>query len=250
VGSAPVVTGFDGRPQSRDALALAALLGSAWDERVLAIWVPERDQPYAATEPGRRRTQITAARRLRVAAAEVLGGLPDWDFALQPATAPARGLHDVAAEQRAAAVVVGSSHLGPVGRVVVGSSAARLLAGAPCPVAVAPRGWADIDRPPPTRLGVGLDGCPDCEAALAQAQGLGDALGADLVPLTVADGRHAAEELAEASHGLDLLVVGCRVCSGVVGHPLRSVSRRLIQTAACPLLVVPQGLVVARPAVR
>jgi nucleotide-binding universal stress UspA family protein len=237
---ATVVVGYEGRPQSRDALALARLLGSGWNASVLALWVPESDEPYSSTEPARRRVRIDAGRALRVSAGELMTGGQEWDFSIQPASAPARGLHDVAAEQGASAIVVGSSHLGPLGRVLVGSTAARLLIHAPCPVAVAPRGWADPSRPGPARVGVGLDGCPDCEVALSEAQALADGLGAGLVKVTVADPKHAADELAEASQDLDLLVVGCRACSGVVGHPLRSVSRRLIRTSACPLIVVPQ----------
>jgi nucleotide-binding universal stress UspA family protein len=48
-----------------------------------------------------------------------------------------------------------------------------------------------------------------------------------------------AEALATASDDLDFLVVGCRAFAGPIGHPLRSVSRRLIRTSSCPLLVVP-----------
>ena len=269
-----VVAGYEGRPRSRDGIALARLLGSAWDARVLAVWVPDRDERYSVTDHRLRRARIQASQLLRESAAELLSGFPDWDLTLQPASTPARGLHDVAAEQQASALVVGSSHLGPVGRVVVGSTAARLLAQAPCPVAIAPRGWSESERSRPTRLGVGLDGCADCESALGEARRLADRLGVDLVGLGVAEtGRrfdrqkakridsqldlasasgaqavrlegHTAEALAAASHDLDLLVVGCRACSGVVGHPLRSVSRRLIRTSRCPLLIVPQGSVV------
>jgi nucleotide-binding universal stress UspA family protein len=270
-----VVAGYEGRPRSRDGIALARLLGSAWDARVLAVWVPDRDERYSVTDHRLRRARIQASQLLRESAAELLAGFPDWDLTLQPASTPARGLHEVAAEQQASALVVGSSHLGPVGRVVVGSTAAGLLIEAPCPVAIAPRGWSDSERSRPTRLGVGLDGCPDCESALSEARTLADRLGVDLVALGVAEtGRrfdrekakridsqldsasgwgaqavrlegHAAEVLAAASHDLDLLMVGCRACSRVVGHPRRSVSQRLIRTSGCPLLIVPQGSVAA-----
>jgi nucleotide-binding universal stress UspA family protein len=78
--------------------------------------------------------------------------------------------------------------------------------------------------------------------ALAEARALAGSLAADLVELTVEEPKRAAEALAAASADLDLLVVGCRTCSSVLGHPLRSVSRRLMRTAVCPLLVVPQGV--------
>jgi nucleotide-binding universal stress UspA family protein len=242
---ATIVCGYEGRPQSRDALALAGLLGSAWEARVLAVWVPERDEPFSAGEKGQLRARIAASRGLKADAGELLDGIVDWDLTMQPASAPSRGLHDVAVEQQASAVVVGSSHLGPVGRAVLGSTAARLLVDAPWPIAVAPRGWSERERVRPARIGVGQDGCADCVGALAEARALAGSLAADLVELTVEEPKRAAEALAVASADLDLLVVGCRTCSGVLGRPLRSVSRRLMHTAVCPLLVVPQGVAAA-----
>jgi nucleotide-binding universal stress UspA family protein len=44
-------------------------------------------------------------------------------------------------------LVVGSARSSGVGRVLAGSTAMRLLHGAPCPVAVTPSGW-DAERPP------------------------------------------------------------------------------------------------------
>ena len=54
--------------------------------------------------------------------------------------APARALLAAAAEADAALIVVGSSHAGFSGHVLPGSTGARLLDGAPCPVALAPQG--------------------------------------------------------------------------------------------------------------
>ena len=55
----------------------------------------------------------------------------------------------------ALAIVVGSSHRGPVGRIVPGSVGERLLHGAPCPVAVAPRGYSGEAFAGIQRIGVG-----------------------------------------------------------------------------------------------
>jgi nucleotide-binding universal stress UspA family protein len=263
-GAPTVVAGYEGRPQSRDALAFAELLAGAWDASVLAVWVPERDEPFSSSTRAALRGRLSEAHYLRTSAAEVLGDRGRWDLTAQAALWPADGLREVAAEQAARAIVVGSSHFGPVGRVLVGSTAARLLGDSRWPVGIAPSGWFEAGRTSPATIGVGLDGCEDCEAALAQALPLADQLGGELAALSVAGegdeqveaqlarAAHAgaaphllgglpAEALAAASRELDLLVVGCRVCAGVVGHPLRSVSRRLIRTAACPLLVVPQA---------
>jgi nucleotide-binding universal stress UspA family protein len=79
----------------------------------------------------------------------------------------ARGLHELAEERRAVAIVVGSTGRGTVGRVAPGSVGRRLLGGAPCAVAVAPIG-------PERRVGlrtVGLafDGEPESIHALNTA---------------------------------------------------------------------------------
>jgi len=262
----PIVTGFEGRPQSGDALELARLFGSAWDASVLAVWVPERDEPFSTFTHEALRGRIRRSQALRAAAADVLDGGPEWELTAQPALWPADGLTLVAGEKSARTLVVGSSHLGPIGRVVLGSTAARLLSTAPCPIAVAPRGWATGRRTArPATVGVALDGCEDCELALDVAMPLSADLGSRLVALSVTENGdphpeaqlaraeqagaerlllegHAADKLAAASRDLDLLVVGCRSCAGVLGRPLRSVSRRLLQASACPLLIVPDAL--------
>jgi nucleotide-binding universal stress UspA family protein len=275
-----LVAGYGGRPQCLDALALSALLAPALEARVLATWVPEKEGPYAEATRERQHWLRQEAARLRPAAAQALAAAPEWELRVNPATTAAQGLQDLAREESALALVVGSSHLGALGRVALGSTAARLLVDAPCPVAVAPKGWAESSRAAPTTIGVGLDGCQDCEAALAEARLLAKGLGAELVALAVAPhtaplragrrraragiarqvdqqlerggasgtgrlvlGGDAAAALAAASRDLDLLVVGCRTGVGVAGHPtVGSVSRRLMRTAACPLVVVPEGL--------
>jgi nucleotide-binding universal stress UspA family protein len=60
---------------------------------------------------------------------------------VRPGVSAAHALLDVAVELDAAAIVVGTSHRGRVLRVLAGSVTTGLLHGAPCPVAVAPRGY-------------------------------------------------------------------------------------------------------------
>jgi nucleotide-binding universal stress UspA family protein len=56
-------------------------------------------------------------------------------------TSAARALHEAAEERDAGLLVVGSTNRGTVGRVLVGSTAERLMHGAPCPIAIVPHGW-------------------------------------------------------------------------------------------------------------
>ena len=58
----------------------------------------------------------------------------------------------------------------------------------------------------------------------------------------------AATELAAASAELDLLVLGSRGYGSVRSALLGSVSRALVRSAACPVVVLPAGSTVAHHA--
>lgn len=76
---------------------------------------------------------------------EVRGELHAQGIAVQcrdlASTSAARALHEAAEAEDAGLLVVGSTHRGAVGRVLPGSTAERLMHGAPCPIAVVPQGW-------------------------------------------------------------------------------------------------------------
>jgi nucleotide-binding universal stress UspA family protein len=56
-------------------------------------------------------------------------------------TSAARALHEASEAEDAGLLVIGSTRRGPVGRVLPGSTAQRLMHGAPCPIAIVPPGW-------------------------------------------------------------------------------------------------------------
>ena len=56
-------------------------------------------------------------------------------------TSAARALHELSEAEDAGLLVVGSTRRGAVGRVLPGSTAERLMHGAPCPLAIVPPGW-------------------------------------------------------------------------------------------------------------
>ena len=56
-------------------------------------------------------------------------------------TSAARALHEASEAEDAGLLVVGSTRRGTVGRVIPGSTAERLMHGAPCPIAIVPPGW-------------------------------------------------------------------------------------------------------------
>ena len=94
-------------------------------------------------------------------------------------TSSAGGLQQVAEREDAALIVVGSTHTGRAGRVLPGSTAERLLHGAPCPVAVAPKGHAQ-HAGELAAVGCGFDGSMSAQRALAAAAAIAGATGARL----------------------------------------------------------------------
>jgi nucleotide-binding universal stress UspA family protein len=137
---------------------------------------------------------------------------------------PAAGLHRVLTEERPALVVAGSPARALHGRVGLGSTTERLLDGAPCPVAIAPRGWtADARR----AVVVAMLPSPEGRAALDLGAALADAAGAALrLVLVLSDSPDAAEaaELANALAPEHTLAV--------VGHGAAAVLRPALTSAA------------------
>jgi nucleotide-binding universal stress UspA family protein len=91
----------------------------------------------------------------------------------------ASGLHLMAHEVGAEVLVVGSSHRGTVGQAILGTNATRAAHGAPCAVAVAPRGLAETDWAP-HEIAVAYDATREADEALAFARRLAAATGAAL----------------------------------------------------------------------
>ena len=95
-----------------------------------------------------------------------------------PGTSPSRALHGTAEELQAGLLVIGSTRRGSIGRCLPGSTADRLLHGAPCPVAVVPHGWQPKGRI--DVIGVGYADTPEGNVALTEALALARRAGAKL----------------------------------------------------------------------
>ena len=100
-------------------------------------------------------------------------------------TSAAKALHEAAEQKDAGLLVVGSSHRGARGRVLAGSTAARLLSGAPCSVAVAPHGWEREELP--RTIGVAFRDTDDGREALRGALALARHAHARLRVITVVE---------------------------------------------------------------
>jgi nucleotide-binding universal stress UspA family protein len=98
----------------------------------------------------------------------------------------AHGLDDVAEAIKASMIVVGSERHGARRRISPGSTGDRLLHGAICPVAVAPRGFRErpVDAPI-KRIGVAYVDTPEGNEAVRFAGDLAAEVGASLTLYTV-----------------------------------------------------------------
>ena len=275
-----MILGFDGTAQSNDALALAKLIASQSKASIVVSHVVPRPPPFDA----RTREYIKGIQHhLRTVLDPAVAALAGLATEARPieSSSPARGLHELAEEEGASLIVVGSTHRGPVGRVVIGSVGEVLLAGSPTAVAVAPKGFA-AGAPPSVRMvGAGFNGSPEGHVALRAAAAFAAAAGAKLRAIAVEeDFAHARHSLGEAHHGAsplaedldraleeagasdaervvvrggavqclceaapetDLLVIGSRGY-GPLHHALvGSVSAHLMRNCPVPVLVMPRG---------
>ena len=278
----PVLVGIDGTASGLEAVALGSafavltgaplVLGAVYGYEG-ECWPPERVVQQWLEEAG-----------------DQLGTLFPWRTTAIMSSSPAHGLSSLAARELPAMIVLGSSRRGPVGRVLLGSTARQFANGAQCALAVVPHGWRI--RPPEAslRFGAGVTSSPESLEALAVAAHLTANAHASLrvlsavhlpspahpmfaatgtsyegwcrdqqreaertareavaavaagVPteIVVADGG-PAEQLANASRQLDLLVVGSRRYGPVRRVLLGSVSSALIERVHCPMLIVPRA---------
>jgi nucleotide-binding universal stress UspA family protein len=98
-------------------------------------------------------------------------------------TSAPRGLHEAAEREGAGLLVVGSTGRGAVGRVLPGSTAERLMHGAPCAIAVVPHGWEAGGGL--NTIGVAYADTDEAREALRGAHALARRAGATLRVLTV-----------------------------------------------------------------
>jgi nucleotide-binding universal stress UspA family protein len=225
-----------------------------------------------------------ASEALERAAAAVRSGtpgLPSVETVPLGASSAPRGLAFAALEVGAALLVVGSPAGQPPGRTAVGSTAARLLDGAPTAVAVVPAGWED--QGDWTTVGAGFVGTVEGRAAatgahvlaaragarlrvLAAVQprawmdGARDEVAADLragaeaaggaematlfgtaVDVDVQEGEPAGVLLAATGDDLDVLVCGARGYGPERSALLGGVTRQVTAGAACPVIVLARG---------
>jgi len=118
----------------------------------------------------------------------------------------AHALHEAAEEIDAGLLVVGSAKHGHAGRLRPGSTAERLMHGAPCPLAIVPSGWTAGGGL--NTLGVAYTDTPEGRRALDSAVAVARRSGAKLRVLTAVKpheiGKVAGEGPAKESTGYDV----------------------------------------------
>jgi nucleotide-binding universal stress UspA family protein len=182
-----IMVGVDESDRSKDAIAFARLLARASHARIMVTAVfPYDDMASRAANIDYRRLLEADAERLVHRLAGSISGLGAERVVTRAVacTSPARGLQELAEAERAALIVVGSSHTGRRGRVLPGSTGERLLHGAPCPVAVVPLGY-DAPTEGLRHVGVAENGSAESRAAVAAAGTLARAAGGELTVVRV-----------------------------------------------------------------
>lgn len=223
-------------------MRLAAWLADASGAQLVAAFVSESDHPFARNDREFQRLLRDHMTGLRAGARQACGALADrgdLDVVATPGVTSAIGLHDLARDWGSDLLVVGSTHRGPVGRVFPGSTAERLLVDAPCPIAIAPQGFAKRPLSSIGRIGVGTDGTRSGGAALAVAEELARGLAAELEVFSPAGPAQARRLFEREAERFDLLVLGA-ARHGPLEHaaPLSPI-RSLMNGASFPVVVVP-----------
>jgi nucleotide-binding universal stress UspA family protein len=114
---------------------------------------------------------------------------PDARIRVQSDTLVWRALRHVARVEHRDLLVVGSGRHAAKGQVKIGPTARDLLCHLECPLAIAPRGMRNRDRPRLERIGVGFDRGAEAQAALKMAGSLALSASATLVVCAIADDR-------------------------------------------------------------
>lgn len=263
-----IVVGFDGSEEAYDALHLAERIRSATGLDLILAVIDENTPPVGDVGGYWEYQQNYFAEMARKAM-EYLGHR-EFNRRTASDSAPA-ALQQIAAEEGAAMIVLGSTHRGQIGRVFAGSVGERLLGGSPCAIAIAPKGYASGVHPSLGIIGVGYDGGEESKRALAAAKGLARGSDATLRLIGVASdddaaAAHIESELAGGSRlcdeipadrrvlrgdpaaaiadqgvELDLVVLGSRDYGPIRTVLMGGVSREVLRTSPCPVVIVPRS---------
>ncbi len=265
-----VIVGFDGTDTGHDGLALSMGLAKAFGSHVVVAYVYDEELSASSREAA---AELAAhAEAILAGARERVSQVLEVEFRGLAARSPAHGLHDLALREGADLIVIGSRRLGPWTREALGGVSENVSRAAPCPVAVAPRGYRNDGGFVPQTIGVGWIPTDEGNHALEVACGIALATGGSVevvtttsairtveelqhraqhavravtsgltgeVPVTLhARVGTAPDELIERSGVMDLIVLGSRGYGPPRTMLLGSVSSRVVPEARCPTMIL------------
>jgi nucleotide-binding universal stress UspA family protein len=268
-----VLVGVGDSQGGADALALARQLISPRGEMTLAKVQVVARKPSA--DSGLQREGLERVRDLAMLTALRDEANVDGQVQSVKDLSVARGLRALARAEHADLLVVGASRTGGLDRMLSGDDTQEILRGSPCPVAVAPVGYASRALPI-EEIGVAYDGSEDGERAVTLARAIAADSQARLSALQVVptsveardpwnpDAAAAAavaaaeqriltlggmeprvsvgepvDELVRLQSLVDLLVLAAHRHPAVERFVRLSISETLAEQSAVPLLVLP-----------
>jgi nucleotide-binding universal stress UspA family protein len=161
-----IVVGVEGSARSSDALALADLLAGLLGGPLVLVHNRPREEPPKFLEPPQNEQLMRSVSDSTSAQVqELVSHDHEPGMRVTHAESPAEGLRQIAERANARLIVVGPSHRSELGRVRPGSVGGQLLSGAPVPIAIAPRGYADA-APWIGLIASAFDGSPESRLAL------------------------------------------------------------------------------------
>lgn len=192
----PILVGYDPRTKDRAPVRLGVVLARVTEAPlvVASVQAPAGPSPIGITSPQELPYAIVqpdpdllhdCAPQVDEIRLELEPYGIQVDCKVLVGTSAAKALHEAAEEHHAGLLVVGSSRRGARGRVLAGATAARLLSGSPCPVAVAPDGWERHELP--KTIGVAFRDTEDGREALRGALALARRAHARLRVITVVE---------------------------------------------------------------
>jgi nucleotide-binding universal stress UspA family protein len=189
------IAAHDGTQRGADAVALARVFARPHYGPVRMVHVCRAREPWdVLTDPAQDPIRVE---RVRVMDLEERVRLPGDPLPLNMAAhSVAHGLQDAAEREPAAVIVVASSPGGDAGRTFPGATAQRLMHGAPCPVAIAPDGYASRTTSEIGVIGVAVDADPESWEAVRHAIELARGFDAYVRVMTAVDPPAEAAALA------------------------------------------------------
>ena len=189
------IAAHDGTERGADAVALARVFARPHYGPVRMVHVCRAREPWdVLTDPAQDPIRVE---RVRVMDLEERVRLPGDPLPLNMAAhSVAHGLQDAAEREPAAVIVVASSPGGDAGRTFPGATAQRLMHGAPCPVAIAPEGYASRATSEIRVIGVAVDADRESWEAVRHAIELARGFDAYVRVMTAVDPAAEAAALA------------------------------------------------------